>query len=297
MARVSNRRRVDRVPGERRRQIACALRRALPALAGIAALLLAGALVWRTALMGDLFRISEIRFEGLSRATPDELLELSPVQRGDHLLLCDTDLVAVALRRHPWIAAVNVERELPRKLVVRVAERHAAALVDLGGLYLVDEKGEVFKRAVPGDGLDLPVIRGIAREAWIERRDEIEPLLSAALALLARWAERGLDRTEPVSEIRLDPDYGTTLWAGDDGLEVRLGQGDLPEKLERLERVLSAVAADKERAQVLHLDNRRRPDWVAVRLAGRRGEAEGRSVVGGGRAQRWTDPSATARAR
>jgi cell division protein FtsQ len=271
--------------------------RALPAIAGAAAVALAGAFVWRQALSGDLFRIREIRFEGLARATPEELLEISPVQRGDHLLLCDTDVVAAALRRHPWVSSVEVRRDLPRDLRVNVVERRPAAIVDLGGLYLVDAKGEVFKRALPGDGLDLPVITGIAREAWVERREEVEPLLSAALTLLARWAERGLARREPVSEIHIDPDYGTTLFAGEDGLEVRLGQGDLPEKLERLDRVLSALAAEGRRAEVLHLDNRRRPDWVAVRLAGRRGEADGRSAVSGGRAQGQTDPSAPARAR
>ncbi|HET8538349.1 MAG TPA: FtsQ-type POTRA domain-containing protein [Anaeromyxobacter sp.] len=266
MARGANRRRVDRVPGERGRAVAALAARAGWPLAGAAAVALAAAGAWRAGVKGELLRIREIRFEGLSRAAPAELLELSPVQRGDHLLLVDTDLVAAALRRHPWVAAVEVSRDLPDALAVKVAERRAAALVDLGGLYLVDDKGEVFKRAVPGDGLDLPVVTGIAREAWVERRAEVEPLLTAALALLGRWAERGLDRRAPVSEIHIDPDFGTTLWAGDDGLEVRLGQGDLPQKLDRLERVLSAVAADGQRAEVLHLDNRRRPDWVAVRL-------------------------------
>lgn len=266
MARGSNRRRVDRVPGERRRRIASLAARALWPLAGAGAVALAALVAWRVLVQGDLLRVREIRFEGLARATPAELMEISPVQRGDHLLLCDTGVVAAALRRHPWIAAVDVTRELPGTLVVKVVERRPAALVDLGGLYLVDDKGEVFKRAVPGDGLDLPVVTGISREAWVERRAEVEPLLSAALALLARWAERGLDRRAPVSEIHIDPDFGTTLWAGDDGLEVRLGHGDLPEKLDRLERVLSAVAADGQRAEVLHLDNRRRPDWVAVRV-------------------------------
>jgi cell division protein FtsQ len=297
VARGSNRRRVDRVSGERRRKAARAAARVLPALALVAAVALAGGLLWRIALVGDLFRIREIRFEGLARATADELLELSPVQRGDHLLLCDTDVLAAALRRHPWVASVEVERELPRTMVVRVLERRAAALVDLGGLYLVDATGEVFKRAVPGDGLDLPVITGIGREAWVERREEVEPLLTAALALLARWAERGLDRTEPVSEIHLDPDSGTTLWAGSDGLEVRLGHGDLPEKLDRLERVLAAVAADRERAEVLHLDNRRRPDWVTVRLAGRRGETGGRLAMSGGPPKAKAETPAPARGR
>lgn len=245
--------------------------RALPGLAVAGAVVLAGALAWHEALAGELFRIREIRFEGLARATPEELLEISPVQRGDHVLLCDVDLVAAALRRHAWVSSAEVRRDLPDALEVHVVERRPAAIVDLGGLYLVDAKGEVFKRALPGDGLDLPVITGIAREAWIERREDVEPLLSAALALLARWAERGLADREPVSEIHIDPDYGTTLYAGDDGLEVRLGQGGLPEKLERLERVLSALAAEGQRAEVLHLDNRRRPDWVTVRLAGRLG--------------------------
>jgi cell division protein FtsQ len=283
VAQGPNRRRVDRVPGERRRTIALAAARALPSVLVLAALLGGGALAWRHAVAGELLRVREIRFQGLSRATADELLELSPVQRGDHLLFLDTAAVEAALLRHPWIASARVERRFPPALEVTVSERRPAALVELGGLYLVDDRGEVFKRATPGDGLDLPVITGIAREAWVDRRAELEPQLGAALALLARWSGCGLDRRAGISEIHVHPDYGMTLWT-EDGTEVRLGQGELEEKLSRLERVLSALDAEGQRAQVLHLDNRRRPDWVAVRLAGRRGEVDGRSAVmaGGG---------------
>jgi len=269
VARGGNRRRIDRVPGERRRRLADLVARALPFTGGALTLVALGWAAWRFAVVGDLLRIRELRFEGLSRATAEELLELSPVREGDHLLAADPDVVASALRRHPWLASVEVRRRLvPPALEVKVVERRAAALVDLGGLYLVDDGGEVFKRATPGDGLDLPVVTGLPRDAWVERRAEVEPLLQGALALLFRWSERGLDRRAPISEIHIDPDAGTTVWAGEDGVEIRLGHGDLPEKLARLERVLAAVAAEGRRAEVLHLDNRRRPDWVAVRLAG-----------------------------
>ncbi len=258
-----------------------ALRLVLPSVAAVAALGAAGLLVWRFGVVGDLLRVKSIRFEGLARATPEQLLELSPVQRGDHLLFLDTRAMEVALRRHPWVAWVEVRRRFPPALDVRVVERRPAALVSLGDLYLVDDRGEVFKHAAPGDGLDLPVVTGIEREAWVERRAELAPLLGAALTLVRRWSERGLDARAKVSEIHVDPDYGTTLWS-DDGLEVRLGQGDIEEKLTRLDRVLTALAAEGQRAEVLHLDNRRRPDWVAVRVAGRRGEPDGRSYAAAG---------------
>jgi len=277
VARGPNRRRVDRVPGERRRKAARAVALALPTVAAVAGLAGALFLLWRYGIAGDLLRIERIQLEGLARATPEELLELSPAQRGDHLLFVDPDAVEAALRRHPWVAAAEVRRRFPRTLEVKITERRPAALVDLGGLYLIDDRGEVFKRAAPGDGLDLPVVTGIEREAWVERREELEPLLTAALALLARWSARGLDGRASVSELHVDPDYGTTLWTGD-GMEVRLGQGDIEEKLTRLERVLSALDADGQRAEVLHLDNRRHPDWVAVRLAGRVGGPDWRSA-------------------
>jgi cell division protein FtsQ len=281
-----NRRRVDRVPGERRRALGRALQLVLPALLSAAAVVGAGWLVYRHGVEGDLLRIREIRFEGLARVTPEELLELSPVHAGDHLLLTDLAPAKAALARHPWLASVEVRRRLPPALEVRVVERRAVALVDLNGLYLVDARGEVFKRAAPGDGLDLPVVTGLAREDWVDRRAELQPVLQGALGLLARWRERGLEKRAPLSQIRIDPVYGATAWAGEQGFEVRLGHGDLAEKLSRLERVLAAVEAEGQRPEVLHLDNRRRPEWVAVRLASARGGGGGPASGGSPAADR-----------
>jgi cell division protein FtsQ len=257
---------MDVPPGERQRKLARAVLLALPTLGTLTVLGLSAWLGWRYAVAGDLLRVREVRFEGASRARPEELAELCPAKPGDHLLLVDADLVARAVARHPWVAGVEVERVLPPALVVRITERRAVALAELGGLYLVDERGAVFKRAAPGDGLDLPVITGISRQDFLEDASEASPRLLAALALLRRWSEQKLDRRQPLSQVQLDPDYGTTVWAGEDGVEIRLGQGDLTEKLSRLERVLAAVRAEGRRPRVLHLDNRRRPDWVAVRF-------------------------------
>jgi len=266
-----NRRTVDRDPAEVRRQAARALALVLPTVVALGLIGGAAWATWIVGVKGDLLRVRDIRFSGLSQVTPAELRGLSPVQPGDHLLLSDLDGMGTALKRNPWVASVEIARRFPPALEVAVTERRAVALVDLGGLYLVDARGQVFKRALPGDGLDLPLVTGLAREDHAVRRDEVTAVLQAALALLDRWREAGLDRRAPVSEVHVGADLGVTVYAGDDGMEIRLGQGDLPGKLERLGRVLSALESDGRRAEVLHLDNRRHPDWVAVRPSGRSG--------------------------
>jgi cell division protein FtsQ len=276
-----NRRTVEVDPAEVRRRLGRAVALALPSVLSLALLGGAGWATWKHGVQGDLLRIRELRFSGLSQVRAEELLELSPVHAGDHLLLTDLDGLARALRRNPWVASVTVTRRLaPPALEVAVTERRATALVDLSGLYLVDRRGQVFKRAAPGDGLDLPVVTGLVREDHVARRDETERRIEAALELLDRWRDAGLDRRAPVSQVHLDPDLGVRVYAGDDGMEIRLGQGDLPAKLERLGRVLSALEADGKRAEVLHLDNRRHPDWVAVRPVGGSGAVDVRGPRG-----------------
>jgi cell division protein FtsQ len=281
VARGQNRRTVDRDQAEVRRRLRRAAALVLPSVLALGLLGGAGFATWRYGVQGDLLRIREIRFSGLSQVGETDLLGLSPIHAGDHLFLADLDALALAVRRNPWIATVEVRRHLwTRSLEVAVTERHAAALVDLGGLYLADRRGLVFKRAAPGDGLDLPLVTGLSREEHARYREETERRIEAAVELLDRWREAGLDRRAAISEVHLDPDLGVRVYAGDDGMEIRLGQGDLPAKLERLGRVLSALEGDGRKAAVLHLDNRRHPDWVAVRPAGGSGAVDGRGPRG-----------------
>src|SRR6266568_4548684 len=201
---------------------------------------------------------------GRNRRRVDRGAEVKP---GDHLLAADVDAMTQALARHPWLRQVEVHRCWPPALTVRVRERRAAALVELSGLYLVDEAGEVFKRAAPGDGLDLPLVTGLGRAEYVQRRASFEARLQGALALLRAWRAGRGEALGRLSEIHVEAD-GATIYVGDEGTQVRLGTGDLQEELSRLAQVLSALRAEGKKADVLHLDNRIHPSWVTVRLAG-----------------------------
>jgi cell division protein FtsQ len=78
----------------------------LPTLLSLASIAAAGWATWAYGIRGDLLRIREIRYTGLSQVPAAALAELSPVRPGDHLLLSDTEAMARALRRNPWVATV-----------------------------------------------------------------------------------------------------------------------------------------------------------------------------------------------
>ncbi len=281
MARGRNRRRVDRErPAPPTSALRHGLRLAVLWTAGGSAAVAAALLGWRTFTAGESLRIRAIRVTGLARATEGELLALSPVKVGDNLFAADVEAMERALARHPWVASASVRRRLPPAVEVKVVEREPRALVDLGALYLVDRDGQVFKRATPGDGLDLPLVTGFGRNDYEERRASLEPKLRGALALLDSYGREGLGPLAPVSELHLDGDGGVVLYVGDEGTQVHLGQGqtNLPEKLARLRAVLEELRKVGRRADVIHLDDRAHPDRVAVRLSGRGAEREGAGV-------------------
>lgn len=263
------------------------------AAAGVSAALSLGLWqAWRWATASPVFALREIQFTGLVHESERELTRKSGLVPGENLFRADLPRAARALESQPWIAAVRIERRLPRTLLVTVEEHRPAALVQAGPLYVLDDEGRLFKRAAPEDGLDLPVITGFSRDAWQQRaapatggawraepgrslRPELQLRLLSALHLLDSWQVAGFN-VSALSEVRLDDDGAFTLFAHDAGAgegavqEIRLGPKDLALELRRLAQVRAALGRRGERATRIDLDNPARPDQAAATLADKR---------------------------
>jgi len=175
------------------------------------------------------------------------------------------------MQANPWVASARLARRLPGQVVATVVEHRPAALVQLGGLYLLDDEGRLFKKAAPEDKVDLPIVTGLSRDGWADRKPELQLRLFGALHLLDTWQAAG-NALAAVSEVRLDEDGGYTLFAHDGTAvqEVRLGSTDISLKLQRLAQVRAALARRGERASRIDLDNPARPDQAAATLADKR---------------------------
>lgn len=228
-----------------------------------------GRLIVRRVIASPRFAVKEIAVGPTEHVSAEEVTAVAGVQLGDKLLAVDPDAVAARLTTHPWILAARVRRELPSTLSIEVTERRAVASALLGALYLLDDAGRPFKRATFAEADGLPVITGVSRDQYAAVRSTSEAVFRQALALLAEYTDGHPERPR-LSEVHVDPRAGFTLVLFDGSGEIRLGRGDFPAKLARLDRIVAALGPRGPAAlSVVYLDGPL-SDRVALRLTPRK---------------------------
>ena len=265
----ANRRVVD--PGQRRearlglwRQLAKAVTRAALGLGLLAGVGLAVVQGRAYALSSPRFALSTLHFEGLQHASQADLARLSGLTPGQNLFTADLSTVQRLLETHPWVQHVEVMRQLPDTVHVLVNEHVPVAMVTLGDLYLLDSQGHAFKKVEAKDLVDLPLLTGVDREAYVKDPAKTAEHFREALALAHAYDVSGAGQYGRLSEVRRVAD-GLTL-VTDAGQEIRFPTGAPEESLQRLFKVRSELARRGLVAQVIHLDNRVRPDRITVKI-------------------------------
>ncbi|HMG22890.1 MAG TPA: FtsQ-type POTRA domain-containing protein [Kofleriaceae bacterium] len=247
-----------------------AARRALPAAAAVAVVAVLGGGLWagyRWLARSPRFAITRIAITGAHRVDPDALRARLPIQIGDNAF---TGLAEVArvVRAEPWVAAAEVRRQLPHTVAIELRERVAAALVELGELYLVDASGRPFKRAAleAGEGDGLPVLTGLGRAAFAADPTAAAATVRDALDALERW--RGGTQRPANAEVHLDPHGAVTLHTRSPAIAIQLGAtgGEAGARIRAFDTAWAGLSPDERaRTRAIHLDTR--PDHVTVAFA------------------------------
>jgi cell division protein FtsQ len=236
---------------------------ALP-LAGIAG---AGWWGWNAVVNGvrhtTLFTLQEVRTVGWERPEKLEALEhLRSSPSGSSLL--DLDLVSLkgTLLGEPWIREVNLRKEYPDTLSVRVTERRPVAVL-AGRLVeaIVDETGTVLEERpnggeIPNSWSQLPVIHGIEAISLRDGGSAAVQRFGAALDVL-----RAASSSE-VPGLDLDVSQWDDVRVRRHGYWIRFGEGSFDEKWRRFLSVENEIERRHEGVQEVDL---RFPAQVVVR--------------------------------
>lgn len=239
------------------------LRRSLPAIIATTAITAVGGgayLGYRFVTTSDRFAVTSIEVQGAAQLSVDEVRAVLPVKLGDNIFTTDLDTVTRALRAHPWVAEASVHRMLPDTLVIDIREHRAAALVELGDLYLVDDRGHPFKRTQldAGDGDGLPVITGLDRASYLRDPEGTAETITSALGVLADWRR---DAARPaIGELHVDAHRAITLRTYDAGAAIQLGPlgTSVADRMRAFDAAWAELSADERaRVRTLHLDSER----------------------------------------
>lgn len=213
-------------------------------------------LVWHQAQCADRFRLADIRVSSCRQISESELNRFIHARRGQNIFSVDLEQEAGRIASHPWIRGAVVKRLLPDVLEIDVDERQAAALLNVGRLYLVDENGFVFKRLENGDPSDLPVLTGFSAKVFKSggplARRQAERIVDAVKLVGVAEQQGALAETE-VSEVRFDIVTGFSLVTTETGVTLRLGFGDFDKKLQAYRAVSGQVRARLGEASVVDL--------------------------------------------
>jgi len=248
-----------------------ALRRSVPALIGLFVIASVSFAAWagyRFVTTSSRFAVTTIEVNGNQVVSDDQILAALPVRIGDNVFGANLDAIVAALHENPWIAHAEAHRVLPHAIVIDVREHTAAALVQLGSLYLADADGHPFKRAeLDGDdGAGLPIITGLPRDAYLANPAGTAAQVKSAMAALAAW--RTETERPSIGEVHFDMHGALTLVTYEQAIAIQLGDvdQDLAKRMQTFDATWAELSsAERARTRAIHLDAR--SDQVTVAFA------------------------------
>jgi cell division protein FtsQ len=171
--------------------------------------------------------------------------------RGESIFAVDLTALRGAVQADPWVKRAVVVRWLPDRLRLQVVVRDAVAVVTAGPRgWLVDRDGVVIEQTTELTALSLARIRLRPSERhWVETPAAIQ----RALTVLQASRRRGFPAPEEIRHLGFDELGDPMLVAEHGGIEIFLGRGDYPLKLDRLARILPDLAESKRRVARIDL--------------------------------------------
>lgn len=200
------------------------------------------------------FSLKTIEVASAKRLNEAEILALAGVEPGQNLARMNLKRIGEQLAQNPWVETVRVHRYFPDRLSIAITEREPLAIVNMGLIYYLDKKGNVFKVLNQGDNLDYPVVTGFSEEDVTGNPVATKNALQSTCELLAILREKGAFILADVSEIHYDKGYGFTLFTSSGSLPIKIGAGDFAAKVDRFARIYRDLMAQRPSLQYIDLD-------------------------------------------
>ena len=185
-------------------------------------------------LRSPYIKLEQIVVTGADGELKRALLKMSRQKHDQSLLAIDLGELKQRFEKHPWIRSVQLEKQFPHTLVIRVQREIPWALVSLKRLSYINRWGEVFKEVDGTDDVDYPVITGIPSKG-MERERGIKFAVDALRTL--RSGVKSWSMAE-ISEIHVDVRGTLFVYSRSLPAVIRFRGNTLNHKMKELRKIV-----------------------------------------------------------
>lgn len=216
--------------------------------------------IWKVLKTSDYFRVKEVIGRG---SEPVDLGYLN----GRNIFSLDLKSEAgYILQLYPDSSRIRLVRLLPDRIFVDFIKRKAVALVKLYKYFALDKEGVFFNAPSDPQESGLPVITGLETKAFgpkAGRKYNLKEIL-LALELIAQIKDNLALKERRIKRIDLANIANASFTFTDpDGLEIKIGQGNLRNKINLLAGILTQGRLNL--AQIKYIDLRFREPVIKLK--------------------------------
>jgi cell division protein FtsQ len=221
--------------------------------------------LYSSLLEWDSLAAGEITVNGIKRLSISEVLYQAGIHKGINILSVNTEIARRRLLAHPWIAQADVTRTFPgwtgnpTAFHIEITEHIPLAVFEFEHKYLVNGRGEIFKRWAPSDPV-LPLIKGLKLSDLniLEKNNDIS--FKSVMDVLQFGSQpENIIPNRLIRQINVDREMGLHLLVKpDDALfqihEIRLGYYNYEEKYAQLQRLLAYLKETQSDMRIRSID-------------------------------------------
>jgi cell division protein FtsQ len=221
-------------------------------LAGLAGISILFVVLYSYLLTSPYIRLEKVEIVGVDEGLKRDLQNMAGLNFNLSLLAINMDEVQKKLEKHPWVRSVEVEKQFPHSLLIRVEKEEPWAIVVAGKLYYMDRFGNLFKEVEPKENVDFPIITGISADE-LDRQKEVGFSMQVLRYLESQrdpWSLKNL------SEIHVKRDGEYCLYFSFLPATVKLRAQNLETKMEELKRIVEHLNSTGriQTVKAIHLD-------------------------------------------
>ena len=204
-------------------------------------------------LTADCLSIRHIHISGCSHTSSNGLRSLTGMREGDNIITADLTGASRRLENNAWICRAIIKRKLPDTIDIHIEEHREAAVIKLKEPFLVDSRGDIFKKA-DRNHAGLPLLTGTDGGNVLPDRQSTGRLIAASLDLISSLKDSGLTGPDGI-RIEMDPVFGLTAFTAAGSLRISLGFDMFAEKLARVDMIIDDLAGKGMSARTISINS------------------------------------------